>query len=187
VTTKKALIERAYELLRLKGAAVGESTIVRLNAVFQEALTRASERVAASTDKRVRNLLRQEYLLDVVGGVGDMTAALAADPPPLMDFFGRAELRVPNVEPAVASTPVKARSQLARDWPAGYVYHALEGNSVYFRNVDGALDTLTETVPVFMNYLLTDAGQIAHRQVETMVVAELASLASGIPVEKLEE
>jgi len=178
--TENEIVTRAYEALRLLSAAVGESHIPRLHASLPVVRQRVSWRVAESDDEQVRNLLRKSYALTVTANIGDASALMAGVNPPLAETLERAEIRFPSS--LYASTKVADRASLSMDWPAGYIYHAVEGTVFYFRNFDGLLDSLTEEAQLVTNYLMTDLTTVTHRQIETMMIDELVTAATKAPM-----
>jgi hypothetical protein len=175
VTNETKLGLAVIELLELD-----ETHLPRLISQISLAMVRLSERVASATDERTRNLLRKEYAVTLTAGVGDLTSHLNAANPPLMEHLSRAEVR--HSSSPRASTPVGCRASLEQDWLTGFLYHAFEETELHMRAVDGTIGTLTGNATVVASSLLTDLASIKHRQLESMLVEELAAL--NQPVQK---
>ncbi len=115
------------------------------------ALGRFGESVANDPRPNVRELLRKEFTIPVVSGVGDLSTALTDAEPLLASALPAANLYITAGTQPMQYLPDRVQLGLGRS--NIFIYYAIEGNSLLTRNTDGSLTSLNTTITATASYV----------------------------------
>lgn len=140
----------ALELIDQVLSKLGEAQIAgpEIEGVLPQALRALARQVAYSPN---RELLRKDFSVSVASGTGDLTTALTASEPLLLECIDHAAIYGTS-----DTTPwqyLPDRVQLGLKRPSMFVYFTVDKSTLRTRNTDGSLTSLTTTATVTSNYV----------------------------------
>ena len=140
------------ELIDRVLSRLGEPNIIfgpEIEAALPTCLNRFGDLVSKTVWQR--NLLEKDFTVTVASGVGDMTTALTASEPLIIEGMPNNEVFLTGV--LIPAQYLPELPQLKLDRPKLVAYYTVHGSSLFIRNTDGSLTSYTGTVTIHGSYI----------------------------------